>query len=290
LADHEVNFGLLPPEHSSWENSKAVIIPAPFEKSTTYGTGCAGGPRAIIDASTNMELYDIELGLEPCEAGIHTLPHPPEQAMDASEPALDYLRVSTERVVEAGKLPITLGGEHTVTVGPVQSLSKRFPSMTVLSLDAHSDLRDEYEGNSFSHACAMRRVLDTANVVEVGVRSTSADERETIAGRDIAIFTAKDALCDSSFLEKVIGRLSEDVYVSIDLDVFDPSVMPSTGTPEPGGLGWYDVLRILLAVARQRRVLGFDVVELAPRAGQLGPDFLAAKLVYKFFGYLFFPG
>jgi agmatinase len=288
LADRKVNFGLLPLEHSSWENSKAVIIPAPFEKSTTYGTGCAEGPRAIIHASTNMELYDIELGLEPCEAGIHTLPSPPEQTMETSESALDYLRASTERVVEAGKLPIVLGGEHTVTVGPVQHLSERFRSMTVLSLDAHSDLRDEYEGNSLSHACAMRRVLDMTDVVEVGVRSMAAEERGVIAERDIALFTARDALHDSSFLEKMIERLSGDVYVSIDLDVFDPSVMPSTGTPEPGGLGWYDVLRILLAVARQRRVLGFDVVELAPRPGHIAPDFLAAKLVYKFFGYLFF--
>lgn len=284
------NFGLLPPELSSWEKSKAVIIPAPFEKSTTYGRGAVNGPRAIIEASANMELYDMELGLEPCDIGIHTLACPTEDEMGSTGSMLAYLEKQTEHALEAGKLPIVLGGEHTVTIGPVRALSKKYPSMTVLSLDAHSDLREEYEGNIHSHACVMRRVLDMCSVVEAGVRSMAAEERPVIEERKVPIFTASDILGGASFIDELTSLLSENVFISIDVDVFDPGTMPSTGTPEPGGLGWYDVLKIVSTVAREKNVLGYDVVELSPMSSNKAPDFLAARLVYKTMGFIFHGG
>jgi agmatinase len=199
---------------------------------------------------------------------------------------LRYLRRITERVVSAGKLPVTLGGEHTVTLGPLAFLSEKSPKLTVLSLDAHTDLRDEYEGNRYSHASVMRRALEMCRVVEVGIRSTAKEEQRIIRERSVPIFTAEEALEDGALSEKLSSYFSDDVYVSIDLDVFDPGIMPSTGTPEPGGLGWYDILNVLRIVS-EGNVVGFDVVELSPKPGNSGPDFLAARLMYKFLGYIF---
>ncbi len=235
----------------------------------------------------NMELYDMLLGLEPCEAGIHTLPYPDESGMETTDSMLRHLRHITERVVNAGKLPVVLGGEHTVTLGPVQHLSQKYSKLTVLSLDAHTDLRDKYEGSRFSHACVMRRALEMCRVVEVGVRSTAKEEQPIIKELNVPIFTAEEVFEEESLVETLSSHLSDDVYVSIDLDVFDPGIMPSTGTPEPGGLGWYDVLKILRIVS-ERNVVGFDVVELSPKPNNRGPDFLAARLIYKFLGYILF--
>ena len=288
MSDSAPNYGDLPTELTEWERSRAVVIPVPFEKSTTYQLGTRHGPKAIIEASANMELYDIQLGLEPCQAGIHTLPYPTESKMDSVESMIEYLGDVTKRVVDAGKIPIVLGGEHTVTLGPTQYLSNKYPSLTVLSLDAHSDLRDEYQGSRFNHACVMRRVLERSRVVEAGVRSMAIEERPIIKEHDVPIFTAEEVLNENSFIDKLLQKLTEDVYVSIDVDVLDTGLMSLTGTPEPGGLGWYDLLKILHAVSKQRNVVGFDVVELSPRSHDVGPDFLSAKLIYKFLGYILF--
>jgi agmatinase len=283
-----MDYLLLPKELSSWERSKVVVIPMPYEKSTSYGKGTAKGPEAILKASTKLELYDTDLNLEPSNAGIHTLPFPDAVKLAAPDAMLSHLYETTRRVVKAGKLPVILGGEHTVAFGPIQFLSKEHPDLTVLSLDAHTDLRDRYYDNKYSHACVMRRVLDYARVVEAGIRSTSLEEQEIIKKRKVPLFMAEEILGQKAFCKRLLPHLSDNVYVSIDIDIFDPAVVPSTGTPEPGGLGWYDVLPILKSVAKNRNVVGFDVVELSPVKGSNAPDFLAAKLIYKFIGEIFY--
>jgi agmatinase len=282
-----MNFLPLPDRLTSWDNAKVVVIPVPFEKTTSYGKGTVNGPKAILEASTKLELYDIEYGIEPCIAGIHTLPFPAKKKMSSAESMISYLSEKTEQTVKARKLPVMLGGEHTVTLGTIQFLSKKYQDLTVLSLDAHTDLRDKYNGDKFSHACVMRRVLEKCHVVEAGIRSTSLEEQEIIRRQKTPIFTAEDILGRINFPKILLPYLTKNVYVSIDIDVFDPGNIPSTGTPEPGGMGWYDVLAILKTIAARRNVVGFDVVELAPVKGSNAPDFLAAKLIYKFIAEIF---
>jgi agmatinase len=283
-----MGFLLLPDKLSSWNRAKVVIVPAPYEKTTSYGKGTIRGPKAILDASTKLELYDIELGIEPSNLGIHTLPLPAAGKMANPKAMLKYLYTETRRAVETDKLPVILGGEHTVTLGPMQFLSKKYPDLTVLSLDAHTDLRDKYYDSEFSHGCVMKRLLDYVKIVEAGIRSTSLEEQETVRKYKVPVFTAEEILANRNFAEKLLPHLSRDVYVSIDIDVFDPAIIPSTGTPEPGGIGWYDVLAIVKTIAMKRNVVGFDVVELAPMKGNNAPDFLAAKLIYKFIGEIFY--
>lgn len=282
-----MNFLPLRHKLTLWKNSKVVIIPAPYEKTTSYGQGTEKGPKAIIEASSKLELFDIDYGFEPSEIGFHTLPFPPKSSMSKPKSMLKYLYEKTCRVIMADKLPVILGGEHTVTLGPVQYIAEKYKNLTVLSLDAHTDLREKYFDDRFSHACVLRRVLDYAKVVEAGIRSTSLEEQKTIEQFRVPVFFAEDILGSENFLEKLIPALSENVYVSIDIDVFDPGVVPSTGTPEPGGLGWYDVIKIIKTVASKRKVVGFDLVELSPVKGNNAPDFMAAKLVYKFASEIF---
>jgi agmatinase len=279
-------FGALPDDLGSMETARAVVLPAGYEATTSYGVGTKDGPDAILRASRNLELYDEELDWEPCAVGI------------ATTPAWEFDRSSPERPIEqvealvgatlaAGKFPILLGGEHSITLGGVRAAQRECPSLGVLQLDAHADLRDVYEGTPFSHACVMRRVTERAPVVAVGIRSLSADEARCRPVRPYRRFTAEAALRDAGVVDAVVDALPPEVYVTIDLDVLDPSLMPAVGTPEPGGLGWYDLLRLLRAVFQARRVVAVDVVELAPIPGLVAPDFLSAKLVYKLISYRF---
>lgn len=276
------NFLGLSPELSRYENASAVVFPVPFDKTSSYVKGADRGPQALIEASHAVEFYDIETRTEMHRRGIFTAP--PFTADSGAE-----LNAGVEervgRFVDDGKFVVTLGGEHSISLGAVKAHAARHKDMCVLQLDAHTDLREQYQGDPLSHASIMARVREVVpNTVAVGIRSMDISEREKIDPE--RIFFAEELPPDESWIEAVIAALSPKVYLTFDLDVFDPSIMPSTGTPEPGGLGWYEVLRLLRAVCEHRELVGCDVVELCPGENK-APDFLAAKLVYKLLTYKF---
>ena len=283
------NFGGLPDEHSQYATSRAVIFPVPLERTTSYEHGTRNGPAAILAASRNMELYDEELELEPYkEIGIHTLP-----AIDTADGTLDEVitEIFTAQLglLEDDKFTVALGGEHSLTPPLVSATAKKFKNLSVLQIDAHADLRDEYQGNPASHACAMRRVVEVCPAVQVGIRSLSVEEAQAIPHLRTSIYWAKDIARApmKSWIAKVLADLSPSVYITIDLDGFDPAFVPATGTPEPGGLDWMQVTSLIRAVADHKKIVGMDVVELLPQPGDHASDFLAAKLVYKCLGYIF---
>lgn len=283
------NFGGLSEEDSSYENARAVIFPVPLERTTTYEHGTRNGPAAILEASRNMELYDEELDAEIYkEVGIATVP-----AIDTMDGTLEEViaEIFTAQceLLEDDKFPVALGGEHSLTPPLVKATARKYTNLSVLQIDAHADLRAEYQGNPNSHACAMRRVVEICPAVQVGIRSISVEEANDIPRLKTKIYWAKDIVRAplEGWIAKVLGDLSANVYVTIDLDGFDPSILPATGTPEPGGLDWFQITLLMRAVARQRKIVGMDVVELLPQPGQHASDFLAAKLIYKCLGYIF---
>jgi agmatinase len=276
---------------SDFAGARAVILPVPYESTTSYGGGTAGGPGAILEASRYIELYDHELDSEPWEVGIATLPQLQLTGAGAAA-AMGELRTAYDRVVEAGpdKLIITVGGEHSISGPPIQSWVRRLGAerLTVLQFDAHTDLRPEYEGTPHSHAAVMHQVHRDVDIVAVGIRALTGEEARLARAADgISVFYADDLDGDPVWMDKVLERLGENVYITFDVDCFDPSLVPSTGTPEPGGLTWYPVLRLLRRVFQTRNVRAADVVELAPIPGLHAPDFLVAKLIYKMIGYRF---
>lgn len=283
------NFGGIPEEHSRYETSRAVIFPVPLERTTTYEHGTRNGPSAIIAASRNMETWDEELAVETyTKIGIATLP-----AIDTAEGTLDKvlaeIHTTQLALLTDGKFPIALGGEHSLTPPLVSAAARKFPDLTVLQIDAHADLREAYQGNRSSHASAMRRVVEMCPAVQVAIRSLSIEEAEAIPELRTKVYWARDiarARLDS-WIPRAVADLSEHVYLTVDLDGFDPAYMPATGTPEPGGLDWYQVIALIRAVAEARTIVAADVVELLPQAGDHASDFLAAKLVYKILGYKF---
>jgi len=275
------HFGDLPKEYSALENAGVVIIPVPFDRTSTWLKGADKGPTAIIEASAHMELYDIETDSEVYKKGIFTA-----EPVDGQQLPEDMVEAVTEQVqkyLENDKFVVVVGGEHSVSIGSARAHAANNAGITVLQLDAHSDLRDEYEGSKYNHACAMARIVELCPIVQVGIRSMDSSEKEALDTSRV-IF-AREISTNKSWIEKVLSKLSENVYVTIDLDVFDPSIMPSTGTPEPGGLLWYDVLGLMRTVFENRNVVGFDIVELCPDERNKAPDFLAAKLIYKLLGY-----
>jgi agmatinase len=283
------NFGGIPEEHSLYETARAVIFPVPLERSASYEYGTRNGPSAILAASRNLELYDDELELEPYkEIGIATL-----RAIDTADGTMD--EVTTELytaqlgILEDGKFPVALGGEHSLTPPLVSATAKKFRDLTVLQIDAHADLRDEYQGNPASHACTMRRVVEVCPAVQVGIRSLSEEEAKAIPHLRTKIYWAKDIVRApmKAWIAKVLDDLSAHVYLTIDVDGFDPSIIPATGTPEPGGLDWHQVTSLVRAVADHKKIVAMDIVELLPQDGDHASDFLAAKLVYKCLGYIF---
>jgi len=283
------NFGGLPEEHSSYAKSRAVIFPVPLERTTTYMTGTRRGPAAILAASRNMETYDEELGSETyLHCGIATLP-----AMDTQEGTLEKvlaeLHTAELALLEDGKFPVVLGGEHSLTAPLVAAAAKKFPGLTVLQIDAHADLREAYQDNPASHASVMRRVVEICPAVQVGIRAISVEEAEAIPRLRTKIYWAKDIarapLAD--WVPRVLADLSEHVYLTVDLDGFDPAYVPATGTPEPGGLDWFQVTTLIREVAAKKKIVATDVVELLPQPGDHASDFFAAKLIYKILGYVF---
>lgn len=282
------NFGGIPEESSRYEGSRAVIFPIPLERTTTYEHGTRNGPSAIIAASRNMETWDEELRVETfAEIGIATLP-PIDTAEGTLEKVLADIHTAELTLLSDGKFPIALGGEHSLTPPLVSAAVRKFPDLTVLQIDAHADLREAYQGNPASHASAMRRVLEMCPAVQVAIRSLSIEESEAIPRLRTKIYWARDIARAplESWIPRVIADLSPHVYLTVDLDGFDPAYIPATGTPEPGGLDWYQVTSLIREVAHARRIVAADVVELLPQHGDHASDFLAAKLVYKILGYV----
>ena len=278
------NFAEIADSYSNYESSKAAILPFPYEKTTCYGKGTEKGPEAIIKASSQMELYDDELG-NVFEVGICTLN---ELKVDEKPEQMPEIGCSNvQNLLKDNKFVVTLGGEHSITSGIVKAFREKFNDLSVLQIDAHADLREDYEGTRYSHACTMKRTIEICPIVQVGIRSLSFEESEFIKEKKLKIFWAKDIFDNDNWFDEAISRLSKNVYITIDLDGFDPSIMPSVGTPEPGGLGYYQVLRFLKKVCEKKNVVGFDIVELCPNENEVSSDFTAARLVYKLIGYKF---
>ncbi len=284
------NFLGLEDEYSSLKKSKAVITQVPYDKTTTYVHGTSLGPAAIIDASKYLERYDDELNQETFKIGIHTT-ELPDAAKLSPEEMVEKVYASTLELLKANKFPVMVGGEHSVSIGAVKALKEVYPNISVLHLDAHYDMQNEYFGSLLNHGCVARRISEICPIVQAGLRSISKEEKDFLSGAGmngkIKSISVYDILETPMWKNNVTNALSENVYITIDLDVFDPSMVPAVGTPEPGGIGWYETLDLLRDVAKDKKVVGFDVVELCPIKGQIASDFLAAKLVYRLLGYVF---
>jgi agmatinase len=278
------NFLGLDPEFCDHAKSQALVLPVPYELTTSYGHGTKNGPQAIIEASRQVEFYDRELLMEPALAwGIHTLPFLSPN-LGSPEAAIADIQSAVRNYAGAGKLLAVLGGEHGMSVGVARGLAGIHGEFVTVQLDAHADLRDNYEGTPYSHACAARRILEQSRILQIGIRSLDITEAEFLQknAERVSCIPAELLQSGRAYLDRIAEFVSgKNVFLTIDLDVFDSSLMPATGTPEPGGLFWHDVLAIIQTVAREGNVIGFDCVELSPIPGLHAPDFLAAKLVYK---------
>ena len=273
-------------EESVLSKARVAVIPAPFDQTTSYLPGTRFGPRAILEASRQVEFYDEELDREPHSIGVATLAEIEIDPADV-EAGLNRLESTVGAVAAKGLVPLTLGGEHTLTLAPVAALRERYPGLGVLQLDAHLDLRDSYQGTKLSHASVMRRIRELGiPTVAVGIRSVSREEADYVHAERAPVHLAREIRARGLPVDEIVDSLQNPVYVTIDLDAFDPAYVPGVGTPEPGGLTWDEGLRLLRAVFERRQVVGCDIVELCPIAGQPASDFFAAKLANKLIGYL----
>lgn len=287
------NFLGIDPPISSYADSRIVVLPVPYEHTVSYGRGTGRGPRAILDASRYVEYYDEELETELCvRVGISTLP-PLALGGSVDRKAIARITSAVKNLLAHGKFVAVLGGEHTISQAPIRAHLERYPDLSVVQFDAHADLRETYEGNRFSHACVMARVcefLDPARVVQVGIRALSPEEAGFIRRSGVTTFYAHQIRAAEEWMSSVLPKLTPHVYVTFDVDAFDPPVMPSTGTPEPNGLAWPETLRLLRRIGEEKKIVGFDVVEFAPNRWVRYPDYAAAKLTYKLMNYAFLPG
>lgn len=264
------------------ETARFAVLPVAYDGTSTWLKGADRGPLAMLEASANMELYDIETDSEPWRAGIVTMA--PLEGFATPEQMTDAVREAAARLIAEGKAVIGLGGEHSVSIGLIQAHAARYAGLNVLQLDAHADTRETYEGSAHNHACVMARAREICPIVQVGIRSMDAAETATL-DRKRTLF-GHDLGSPEQVLDRILPLLDGPVYITIDLDVLDPAEMPSTGTPEPGGMHYRDLVRILAGVCRSKQVVGFDVVELMPGDSNRAPDFLAARLVYQLMAYL----
>jgi agmatinase len=279
-------FGGALPHVRSFDESKVVILPVPVDRTTSYIPGTRNGPREILQASSHMELWDEEVGTDVHAVGIFTLPEM-ELPFGELAPLMDEINRVAFEILSRDKFLVTLGGEHSITPPLVAAAAKKYPGLSVLQIDAHADLRDCYMGTPHNHACAMRRTLEHAPITQVGIRSMSTEEAAVASSLETSIFYDVTMREDPAWIDRVVSTLRDPVYITIDVDGMDPAIMPSTGTPEPGGLSWYETLALLRATIRQLKVVACDVVELSPIPGLLAPNFLCAKLVYKILTYRF---
>lgn len=271
---------------TDFEHARVVILPIPLDRTTSYVPGTRNGPHEILVASSHMELWDEETETDVHSIGIYTLPEMDLPFASMDEVVEEIRRVAAE-LVNRGKFPVVLGGEHSITAPVVAAVAARHKSLSVLQLDAHADLRESYMGTPHNHACAMRRSLEYASVTQVGIRSLSPEEAADAPRLGSHIFYDWNMRKDPDWMSRVVDTLKPNVYITIDVDAFDPAIMPSTGTPEPGGLSWYEALALLKQVTESRTVVGCDIVELSPTPGNVAPNFLCAKLIYKILSYRF---
>jgi agmatinase len=267
----------------NYQESGIIIVPVPYDETSTWMKGADKGPEAILDASVNLEFYDLETASEAHLKGIHTIPPVLEKETPRKLVTAVYEKVSS--LLTEKKFPVVIGGNHTVSIGSIKAFAGYFRNISVLQLDAHADLRQSYEGSEFNHACAMARARECAPIVQVGIRSMSVEELPFVE-KD-RMFCSHELFYDKTLYKKALDKLSENVYITIDLDVFDPSIMPSTGTPEPGGPEYFELMHFLRDVIKSRNVVGFDVVELCPSSTNKAPDFMAAKIIYQLLSYRF---
>jgi agmatinase len=279
-------FGGTMPHARGFDEARAVILPVPLERTTSYGGGTRNGPREILTASSHMELWDEELGMDVHAVGIFTLPEM-ELPIGELPGVMDEIRRVAGEVFDRDKFLVALGGEHSITPPLVGAAAARYPDLGVLQIDAHADLRDAYMGTPHNHACAIRRALEHAPVTQVGIRSLSAEEAGAIPELRTTVFYDHAMRREPAWMDRIVETLPPHVYVTIDVDGLDPAIMPATGTPEPGGLSWYETLALLRTTIERRTVVGCDIVELSPLPGILAPNFLCAKLVYKILTYRF---
>lgn len=286
------NFLAIGREISSFDNSQIVVLPAPYEHTVSYGGGTRRGPEGIIKASQYVEFYDEELDRELCsDVGIATLP-PLQFGKAIHAKALDAIHKTVRELLDLNKFVVTLGGEHTISQAPIKAHLEKYPDLSVIQFDAHSDLRESYQGSKYSHASVMARVcelMDPRNIVQVGIRAQCIEEARFIVAKQVNTFYAHQirSAGDESWHNAVLDALTDQVYVTFDVDGFDPSIMPSTGTPEPNGLYWAETMQLLRRIGEEKRIVGCDVVELAPVKGLSHPDLTAAKLTYKIMNYAF---
>ncbi len=273
----KIYYGDMPEEFSLYETSKIVILPIPYDGTSTWVKGADKGPQAIIDASDSIELYDIETGKEVYTFGIHTAP--PIDAFETPEIMVEAAYQRAKKYLNDDKYLVTIGGEHSVSCGVIKAFSEKFEKLTILQIDAHADLRDDYHGSIYNHACVMRRAQDFGKVVQVGIRSMCIEEKPNMIRENM--FFSHEIRNNPNWMIDVVAQLGENVYLSIDLDGFDPSVIPSTGTPEPGGLTWWQVTDLIKLVNQHCQIVGFDVVELCPNPADKSSDLAASKLVYQ---------
>lgn len=277
-----LNYGGLEAEFCRYDQSQFVILPVPYDRTSTWGRGAQHGPAAILEASANMELYDIESDSEPYRAGIFTAA--PLVCSDTPDVLYEKILTQARRYRQDGKFLITIGGNHCVPIGSCQAACENQEDVSILQIDAHADMRETYQGQPYSHACAMARMKTWGKPVMVGIRSMDISERENV--QQAKVFFASAIRKNPNWIDEVLQSLTDKVYLTIDLDGFDPSIMPATGTPEPGGLLWYETLDLLERVVREKHLLGFDVVELCPQENTLPSHFMAAKLIYKLMAYV----
>ncbi len=275
------NYAGIPDKYSRIDDAKVVLIPVPYDGTSTWQKGSDKGPEAFLEASENMELYDIETRSEVYKKGIYLAP--PVSENSSPEKMVEAVYKTTKNYITQEKFVTLFGGEHSISIGSIKAFSESFPDLTVVQLDAHADLRPEYEGSSCNHACAVHEASKKTNLVQVGIRSMDVSEVEHMDENQV--YFAHDLYED--WQDDAIGQMTPNVFITIDLDAFDPSILPSTGTPEPGGLFWYETLEFLKMMFKKKNVVGFDIVELCPNKNERSSDFLAAKLYYKMLSYKF---
>jgi agmatinase len=277
------NYAGIPDQYAKLENAKIVVIPVPYDGTSTWQKGADKGPEAFLEASENMELYDIETNSEVYKEGVYLADSVTEDS--SPETMVEAVHQTTKKYINKNKFVTIIGGEHSVSIGTIRAFDECFNNLTVLQIDAHADLRKEYEGSTCNHACAMYEASLNTNLVQVGIRSMEKSEKNSM-NLD-KVFFAHDMAVNEDWMDDVLDQLTDNVFITFDLDALDPSIMPSTGTPEPGGLFWYETLEFLKMVFEQKNVVGFDLVELCPNDIDKSSDFLTAKLYYKMLSYKF---
>lgn len=277
------NYAGIADKYAQFSDSKVVLIPVPYDGTSTWQKGADKGPKAFLEASENMELFDIETRTEVYKKGIYLADAVTENS--SPEAMVEAVHKSVLKYIKLNKFVTLFGGEHSVSIGTIRAFAQEFENLTVVQLDAHADLRKEYEGSSCNHACAVHEASKTTNLVQVGIRSMDISELDYMD--EFQVHFAHDIQIEEDWMENAVSQMTKNVFITIDLDVFDPSIMPSTGTPEPGGLLYYETLAFLKMIFETKNVVGFDIVELCPNENEKSSDFLAAKLYYKMLSYKF---